>query len=219
MLDGLPPPLGRPLTAPLASMTRRMILAGCSTPYHASAAIRRRSCDARLTHGWCSAEQHASQLAQHAWKRMEGRRMERGAAARGVGGVTCKHGRIYDGRCGRLDLGCTLLPVSAKARFPHTRNLMEIWACAFRHRIYLVACTVDLLPTLTNAYRVPSIITGLRTTETRVSSHESGYANNLQNTHYDVGKAVLVTSLVSSTTRNIVGSHIAKAVFMDLTLP
>ena len=183
VLDGLPPPLGRPLTAPLASVTRRMILAACSTPCHAHEAITRRSCDASLTHGWCSAEQHASQLAQHAWKRMEGRRMERGAAARGVGGVPCKHGRIYDGRCGRLDLGCTLLPVSAKARFPHTRNLMEIWACAFRHRIYLVACTVDLLPTLTNAYRVPSIITGLRTTETRVSSHESGYAHNLQNTH------------------------------------
>ena len=120
--------------------------------------------------------------------------MERGAAARGVGGVPCKHGRIYDGRCGRLDLGCTLLPVSAKARFPHTRNLMEIWACAFRHRIYLVACTVDLLPTLTNAYRVPSIITGLRTTETRVSSHESGYAHNLQNAHYDVFRKIITNT-------------------------
>ena len=88
-----------------------------------------------------------------------------------------------------------VLPVSAKARIPDTRNLVEIWVCASRHRIYLVICTVNLLSTLTNAYRVPNIITGLRTTETRVSSHESGYVNNLQNLHYDVIRAV--ASLVS----------------------
>ena len=82
--------------------------------------------------------------------------------------------------------GCTLLPVSAEARVPDTQNLVEMWVCASRHCIYLVACTVDLLSTLTNAYRVPSITTSLHTTETRVSSHESGYVNNLQNLHYDV---------------------------------
>ena len=81
---------------------------------------------------------------------------------------------------------CTLLPVSAEARVPDTWNLVEIWACASRHRIYLVVCIVYLLPTLMNAYRVPSIITGLRTTETRASSHESGYAHNLQSPHYGV---------------------------------
>ena len=52
--------------------------------------------------------------------------------------------------------GCTLLPVSAEARVPDTQNLVEMWVCASRHCIYLVACTVDLLSTLTNAYRVPS---------------------------------------------------------------
>ena len=189
MLDGLPRPLGRPLTAPLASVTRRTTLAGCSTPCHASAAMRRRACDARMVHGRCSAEQHASQLAHQAWKRMEGRRVERGAAGRGVGGHSCKHGCVCDGRCGRHELGCTLLPVSAEARVPDTWNLVEIWACASRHRIYLVVCTLYLLPTLMNAYRVPSIITGLRTTETRASSHESGYAHNLQSPHYGVQRS------------------------------
>ena len=175
MLDGLPRPLGRPLTAPLASVTRWTILADCSTPCHASEAMRRRSCDARLMRGWCSAEQRASQLAQHVWKLMEGRRVERGAAGRGVGGHSCKHGCVCDGRCGRHELGCTLLPVSAEARVPDTWNLVEIWACASRHRIYLVVCIVYLLPTLMNAYRVPSIITRLGTSVTRVASRKSGY--------------------------------------------
>ena len=112
--------------------------------------------------------------------------MERGAAARGVGGLYCTHGRVCDGRCGRLELGCTLLPVSAKARVPDTPNLVQVWVGASTHRIYLAVCTVDMLPTLTNAYWVPRIITSLGTTETRVSSHESGYVNNLQNLHYDV---------------------------------
>ena len=186
MLDGVPRTLGRPLTAILASATRRATLTGRITPCLASEAMSCRSHDARVRCGWCSAEQRGSQLAQHAWKRMEGRRMERGAAARGVGGLYCTQGRVCDGRCGRLELGCTLLPVSAKARVPDTPNLVEVWVGASTHRIYLVVCTVDMLPTLTNAYWVPRIITSLGTTETRVSSHESGYVNNLQNLHYDV---------------------------------
>ena len=124
--------------------------------------------------------------------------MERGAAGRGVGGHSCKHGCVCDGRCGRHELGCTLLPVSAEARIPDTWNLVEIWACASRHRIYLVVCIVYLLPTLMNAYRVPSIITGFRTTETRASSHESGYAHNLQNAHYDVITTGPVSCVVTS---------------------
>ena len=76
--------------------------------------------------------------------------------------------------------------MSAKARVPDTPNLVQVWVGASTHRIYLAVCTVDMLPTLTNAYWVPRIITSLGTTETRVSSHESGYVNNLQNPHYDV---------------------------------
>ena len=113
--------------------------------------------------------------------------MERGTAGRVVGGPFCKHGRVRAKVVAvASSFGCTLLPVSAEARVPDTQNLVEMWVCASRHCIYLVACTVDLLSTLTNAYRVPSITTSLHTTETRVSSHESGYVNNLQNPHYDV---------------------------------
>ena len=176
MLDGLPRPLGRPLTAPLASVTRWTILADCSTPCHASEAMRRRSCDARLMRGWCSAEQRASQLTWHAWKWMEGRSVERRTAGRGVGGLFRKHGRVSDGRCDCDVLACTCVAGTQRTSLPDTQNLVEVWVGASRHRISLVVCTVDLLLTPTNAYRVPSIITGLRTTETRVSSHESGYA-------------------------------------------
>ena len=186
MLDGLPRPLGRPLTAPLASVTRWTILADCSTPCHASEAMRRRSCDARLMRGWCSAEQRASQLAQHVWKLMEGRRVERGEAERGAGGHFGISGGLSEGRCDRDMLACTRVPCTQRMSLPDTRNLVEVWARASRHRIYLVVCTVDLLLTLTNAYRVPSIITGLGTAVERVARHESGYANNLQIAHYDV---------------------------------
>ena len=53
-------------------------------------------------------------------------------------------------------------------------------ASAKRHGAAMEEACELLIP------RVPSIITGLHTTETRVSSHESGYVNNLQNLHYDV---------------------------------
>ena len=106
--------------------------------------------------------------------------------------------------------GCTLLPVSAEARVPDTQNLVEMWVCASRHCIYLVACTVDLLSTLTNAYRVPSITTILHTTETRVSSHESGYVNNLQNPHYDVTMSRCgVFSVYSARRRRTLGLTLA----------
>ena len=94
MLDGVPRTLGRPLTARVASATRRATFAGRSTPCLACEAMRCRSCDARLMCGWCSAEQRGSQLAQHDWKRMEGRRMERGAAVRGA---PLKHTLYIDG--------------------------------------------------------------------------------------------------------------------------
>ena len=104
MLDGVPRTLGRPLTASLASATRRATLAGRSTPCLASTAMRYRSHDGCVSRGWCSAEQPASQVLSDAWKRMEGRRMERGTAGRVVGGPFCKHGRVCEGRCGRLEL-------------------------------------------------------------------------------------------------------------------
>ena len=174
-LDGVPRPVGRPLTAALASATRRTALASCSTPCLASAAMRSRSWYARMMRGWCSAEQRASQLVWHAWKWMEGRRMERGTAGRGVGGLCRKHGRVSDGRCDCDVLACTCVAGTQRTSLPDTQNLVEVWVGASRHRISLVVCTVDLLLTPTNAYRVPSIITRLGTSVTRVSSRKSGY--------------------------------------------
>ena len=102
--------------------------------------------------------------------------MERRTAGRGVGGLCRKHGRVSDGRCDCDVLACTCVAGTRRTSLPDTQNLVEVWVGASRHRISLVVCNVDVLLTPTNAYRVPSIITGLHTTETRVSSHESGYA-------------------------------------------
>ena len=174
-LDGVPRPVGRPLTAPLRSATRWTTSAGCSTPCLASAAMRSRSWCARMMHGCCSAEQRASQLTWHAWKWMEGRSVERRTAGRGVGGLCRKHGRVSDGRCDCDVLACTCVAGTQRTSLPDTQNLVEVWVGASRPRISLVVCTVDLLLTPTNAYRVPSIITRLGTSVTRVASRKSGY--------------------------------------------
>ena len=79
MLDGLrrasPGPLGRPFPASMASATRRATMAGRSTPRRVSAAMSSRTCDASGMYSLCSVEACVSQLARHAWRRMEGRRM------------------------------------------------------------------------------------------------------------------------------------------------
>ena len=124
--------------------------------------VRARPCTAR-----CS--QHACRPPAH--------------VARGHFGIS---GGLSEGRCDRDMLACTHVPCTQRMSLPDTRNLVEVWARASRHRIYLVVCTVDLLLTLTNAYWVPSIITGLGTAVERVARHESGYANNLQIAHYNV---------------------------------
>ena len=101
--------------------------------------------------------------------------MERRTAGRGVGGLYRKHGRVSDGRCDRDVLACTCVAGTQRTSLPDTQNLVEVWVGASRHRISLVVCTVDLLLTPTNAYRVPSIITRLGTSVTRVASRKSGY--------------------------------------------
>ena len=120
MLDGVPRPLGRPLPASMASATRRATMAGRSTPRRVSAAMRSRTCDASWMHGLCSVEACVSQLARHAWRRVEGRRMTRGAAERGAGGLCRTFGFVSDGRCDQLVLVCTRGPGAWRTALPDT---------------------------------------------------------------------------------------------------
>ena len=151
MLGSLPRPLGRPLIATLASVTRCATLPGRSIACLASIARRSCSCVTICMHGMCSVEAHVAQLAWHAWRRMEGRRMARGETERGMGDVSCKLGRICDGRCGCRVLVCTLVAGTQRMSHPDTRNLVEVWSGASRHGIYLVECIVNVLPIIPNA--------------------------------------------------------------------
>ena len=149
MLDGVPRTLGRPLTASLASATRRATLAGRrrSTPCLASTAMRYRSHDGCVSRGWCSAEQPASQVLSDAWNRMEARGGGWSGERPGESWAVLSASMAASAKVVAVasSFGCTLLPVSAEARVPDTQNLVEMWVCASRHCIYLVACTVDLL--------------------------------------------------------------------------
>ena len=122
MLDGVPRALGRPLPASMASTTRRTTMAGHSTPCRVSAAVRGRSCAASRMLGWCLAEACASTLERHAWKRMEGRWMTRGAAERGADGHCRTFGLVSDGRCNQLVLACTRVPSAWRTALPDTRR-------------------------------------------------------------------------------------------------
>ena len=133
MLDGVPRRLGQPLTASMASANRRATMTGRSAPCLASTAIACGSYDARLMLGWCSAEQRAPQLAQHAWELMEGQRMKRREAERGADGLCRKYGRVSDGCFGCDALACTLVAGAQRASLPDTGNLVEVWAGASRH--------------------------------------------------------------------------------------
>ena len=119
LLDGLPRPRGRPLTATLASVTRCVTLPGRSTPCLASIARRSCSCVAICMHGMSSVDGHVAQLAWHAWRRMEGWRMARGEAERGMGDVYCKLGRAASALV-VVVVACLfvlLLPVRSVCRF------------------------------------------------------------------------------------------------------